>query len=320
MPGCMSAPTTESAGTLEAPNRIAGATRGVAYAVIAAFGFALMGFCVHDAKGAMTGTSLALWRGVVSCIFLLPVVWRDLPRLFQPGGGWLWMRSAAGAGSVLSFFWTLQHTALSAARALADMAPAFVCVLAWLRGVERPSLTQSFVIALMTTAAVSLDLGAVKNLSTTTAIIGFCGAFSASLAYVALRRAAQRFTNSLVVFTLGVGLILGAPLVPGESITLPSYATLLPIVGVGVLGLAAQLVFTRAFVHLSAPVASALSVTALIFSVLLDALVVHNVPSPYAIFCYAAIMTGAVTLHILELRLRKKAALELTPDSETPID
>lgn len=304
--------TSESCGTETAiPSRearrvVENPTRGVLYALIAGFGFALMGYFVHAANGVIGGPELAFWRGFVTCVALAPFLGRDVARLFGPGAGWLWMRSLAGAGSVLCFFTTLQQTGLGAARALADMAPVFVCLLAWIRGDERPTVAQSLVIGAMTAAAVSLELGAVAGLGTATIAIGLCGGFSASLAYVALRRAAQRFSNSLVVFGLGAGLMATAPLAPGASISVPPSEALVPLIGVGVLGVVAQLVFTRVFFHVSAPIASALSVVALPLSVGLDVVLVGNVPTAFAAACYAAIMLGAAALHALEVR-RKRA-------------
>lgn len=283
-------------GTVENP------TKGVLYALTAGFGFALMGYFVHAGSDAIGGAELAFWRGFVTCVTLAPFLGRDLAKLFGPGAGWLWMRSFAGAGSVLCFFTTLQQTSLGAARALADMAPVFVCLLAWVRGDERPTVAQTLVIGAMTAAAVSLDLGAVAGLGVATIAIGLCGGFSASLAYIALRRAALRFSNSLVVFGLGAGLMITAPFAPGAEFSLPTREALVPIAGVGILGVVAQLVFTRVFFHVSAPIASALSVVALPLSVGLDVLLVGNVPSMFATVCYLAIMVGAGLLHILELR------------------
>lgn len=305
----------EDAGSL--PPRVEKTTKGVLFAVVAGAGFALMGYFVHAATGVIGGAELAFWRGFIGCVVLLPFIGRDLKKLFGPGSGWLWMRSLAGAGSVLCFFTTLQQTGLGPARALADMAPVFVCMLAWIRGDERPTIAQSLVIVAMTLAAVSLEMGAVAALSGATLAIGLCGGFSASLAYVALRRAAQRFTNSLVVFGLGAGLMIAAPLVPGTAIGLPPREAIVPILGVGILGVAAQLVFTRVFFHVSAPIASALSVIALPISVVLDVALVGTVPTAFAVACYVAIMLGAAGLHFLELRRVRPVRVA---DEALPID
>lgn len=287
-------------------------TRGVLYAVSAAFGFALMGYFVH-ASDELSGAELAFWRGVVSTLVLLPVVRGEIVKLFRREGAWLWMRSLAGAGSVLCFFWTLQHSSIAAARALADMAPVFVCVLAWFSGYEKPSPAQLAMILLMTGSAVALQLGSVAAIPLLVTALGLFGGFSASLAYVALRRAARQFSSALVVLSLGIGLILIAPCVPGTSIHWPSKNALPSILWVGFFGVVAQMVFTRGFRHLSAPVASALSVTALLFSVLLDALVAGNRPTPLAMLAYGAIMFGAAALHFLESR-KPVSEPEVTPD------
>jgi drug/metabolite transporter (DMT)-like permease len=111
--------------------------------------------------------------------------------------------------------------------------------------------------------------------------------------------------------------MLISPLVPGAEIEWPVREAWLPIAGVGVLGVAAQVVFTRVFRFVSAPIASALSVIALIFSVGFDVVLVGSTPTPYALACYSAILAGAAALHLLELRRNRIAA---TAEAAQPIE
>jgi drug/metabolite transporter (DMT)-like permease len=291
---------------LSSPAAIGGspavATHGILLGLLAAFGFALMALTVHDAAPLLGGSDLALWRGVVCVVVLLPLVARRLPLLVRPGAQWLWLRSLAGAGSVLCFFFTLQEASLSAARAMVDMAPVFVVLLAWLTREEKPTGIQVLVIAAMCGAAISLDLSSVAALSGRVLAIGLLGAFLASLAYFALRRAALRYSNPLVVFALGLGLVIAAPFASDTRLALPPAAAWPAILAVGLLGVAAQLVFTRVFLYLSAPLASALSTTALLFSVGLDVWLVGHRPVATEIVAYLVIMFGAASLHALERR------------------
>lgn len=272
------------------------------FALSSALGFALMGFCVNECSGALPPGELAFLRGLFAVVILLPWCARDLGALARREGRWLWVRSASGAGSVLCYFHTLQHTAIATARALADMAPVFVCILAWVFGHERPARAQVAVIALMTAAAVSLGATGIAELTAGTAAVGLFGAASAGFAYISLRRAALAFRNELVVFALGAGLVISAPFMPGPAWVWPPLQYAPAVVGVVALGLAAQLLFTRGFLHLSASVASGFSVTALLWSVVLQVALQGDRPTAAAAAAYAVIMVGAAALHVVETR------------------
>lgn len=278
--------------------------RGFAFALGSALAFALMGWCVRLAGDRMPPPEVAFARGLVGCAVLMPLVGRRVSVLFARRAVWLWVRSVAGAAAVLSFFWTVHESSIASSRALTDLAPAFVVLLAWLTRMEAPRLGLAAIILAMTAAAVSLNLDATAGVSSAVLGVGLFGALCASIAYHALRQAAQAFSSRLVVFGLAAAMTLAAPLVPSAPWVVPDARGLGLVIGVGGLGILGQIWMTRAYVDLSASVASALGTTALLWSVLIDVLFQGQPLTPHAAFAYAVIAVGAASIQWVERRSR----------------
>lgn len=276
--------------------------RGLAFALGSALAFALMGWCVRLAGDHVPPPEVAFGRGLIGCVVLLPLVGRRAAVLFTRRSLWLWVRSIAGAAAVLSFFWTVHESSIASSRALTDLAPAFVVLLAWLTRTEPPRLRLCLVILAMTGAAVLLNLDRASGVSGVVLGVGLFGALCASIAYHALRQAAQLFSSRLVVFGLALAMTLAAPLVPSASWVVPDSRGIALIVGVGGLGILGQIWMTRAYVDLSAPVASALGTTALLWSVLIDVVFQQRTLTVVAGIAYAVIAAGAASIHWIERR------------------
>lgn len=274
--------------------------RGLAFALGSALAFALMGWCVRLAGDHVPPPEVAFGRGLIGCVVLLPLVGRRVTVLFTRRSLWLWVRSIAGAAAVLSFFWTVHESSVASSRALTDLAPAFVVLLAWLCRTEPPRLTLCLVILAMTGSAVLLNLDASSGVSSLVLGVGLFGAFCASIAYHALRQAAQTFSSRLVVFGLALAMTLAAPLAPSEPWVIPDTRGMALIVGVGGLGILGQIWMTRAYVELSAAVASALGTTALLWSVLIDVVFQGRTLTVGAAIAYAVIAAGAASIHWIE--------------------
>lgn len=275
---------------------------GALAALGAACSLAVMGSFVHGAVGVVPAGELMFLRGLFAAAVLAPAAWPHLHGLLGRRAAPLWIRSAAGAASMLCYFWTLQRTGIATARALTDMAPAFLTALALALGWERPAPVSLAAVAAMTAAAVSLDVAGGAAVPSEVVVVGLLGAVLASVAYLALRQSARSHPAGVVVFVLALGMMIAGPLCPGDPWVLPAAESLPAMTGVVTFGLLGQLLLTRAFALLSASIASALTITALLWSVLLDALVAGRVPTPGEAAAYAVIMVGAVVLHRADVR------------------
>lgn len=276
--------------------------RGFAFALGSALAFALMGWCVRLAGDHMPPPEVAFGRGLVGCVVLLPLVGRRALVLVTRRSLWLWVRSVAGAAAVLSFFWTVHESSIASSRALTDLAPAFVVLLAWLTRTEPPRLRLCGVILAMTAAAVLLNLDESSGVSGLVLGVGLFGALCASIAYHALRQAAQLFSSRLVVLGLAIAMTVAAPFAPSSRWVVPDARGFALLIAVGGLGILGQIWMTRAYVDLSAAVASALGTTALLWSVLIDVVFQGRPVTLQAGIAYAVIAVGAASIQWIERR------------------
>ncbi len=322
---------------LESPSHWA----GVAYALSAELAFSLMAACVHGLAGAASFGQLLLARGIFSMLVLYPAVHGRIHELWQPEARWLWMRSFAGTSAVLCYYWTIQHTNLATSAAFAHTAPAFVVIYSFLLREEPPSATRVAVITLMMVGVFLVNMSDVTGLGPIVATVGMLGAASAGMAYISLRRAAQKYSANLVVFSLGafstaagVGVMLVSYLqtqsgTPASTATTTAAHNLLALAqnlslfqyslffATMLLAVGGQLLRTRTYLHLDASMASALGLLSLPIGVAFDAAFFDKLPSPDDTVGYALVMAGGVALNIEQQRRASApapASFDIAPD------
>lgn len=269
---------------------------GLGWALASAISFGLMSWLVHAGSTSADSNQLALLRGLLGLALLTPFVWRRLPQLFELRARWIWSRSLAGALSILCFFWNLQHTSVGTAKALADLTPLFVAAVSalWLRERLRGRDLAGCGIALA--GALVIDLAGASAPSTRTLLVGMLGAVAAAVALLSLREAAQQYSTPLVVWSLCALSTLVSCCAGGWPLPSLDAAGVAIALGVGLSGLAGQLLMTRAYVHLPASIASALGLTALVWAVGFEMLFSGARPGAADWCGYASILLGALLL------------------------
>jgi drug/metabolite transporter (DMT)-like permease len=293
---------------------------GFLWALASAVSFGLMSWLVHACPG-VPPAEIALLRGLAGLAILTPLAWRRLSTLLGRRSGFLWLRALSGAVSILCYYWNLQHTSVGTSKALQDLAPIFVAVYSLYVLRERLGGRTGFGIALAIGGALVIGLQGASPPSLPVLAVGLLGAVAAASAFLSLREAAVEHSPELVVWTLCAASSVvssfalfgpdGTAGVPSAWVA-PRTLEWVMVLGVALTGLAGQLWMTRAYQRLSASVASALGLTALLWGVLFEIAFSHARPATADWIGYACILVGAIAL-----RRGAVAATRGSPDEAT---
>lgn len=267
---------------------------GFLFSILSGFSFGLMSFLVN-LSSKTPSAELVFLRGLFCCFVLLPFVGRQLKLLLTKQATSLWIRSAAGATAMLCLFWNLQHTKVGTATALSNLAPVLVTLLSWRLFGEKITVREAAAIMLTVFGALTLYR---SGISSTIAAVGFFGALCVSVAQLALRRAALKFSPSLVVWCMSLMTVFAAPLAPTTSWLVPKQ-DLAVVFGVGLTGLLGQVFMTFAYMHLRASLASAFGLSTLIWGVLFQSIFTQSIPNLRELISYGLILAGVCTLQLV---------------------
>ncbi len=275
---------------------------GFLYGIASGVFFGLMGYLVHSCAGRMPPAQVAFFRSLFACLALAPWAATHLGSAFSRAGVSLWTRSVCGGISALCYFWNLQASSVGTATALGNLAHVFVAALGWRFRNLQVTRLQIGGIALAVVGALSLSAGAAAPPVSVLAV-GISGALTASIAYLALREAAQIFSTGLVVWAFGFGGMVASLLVPGSSWLALHAITVDPgvalrVAGLGLAGLLGQFLMTRSFLYLPAHIASVLSLSSLIWGVLLEMWLDHHRPSIAEWSSYGLVVLGIALLKV----------------------
>ena len=269
---------------------------GLLFALMAALSFGGMGYFVHASSGIVPSSELGFARGVLGMAVLLPLCWRDLPKLLERKAAWVWLRAATAAIAMLMFYWNLQHASIGTAKTLMLMSQILVVLAGWSIFKERLTLRELLAMGVIVGGATALYLPGSATPPVMVTVIGLSGAALGATAYVSLRQAAQRFRGTLVVFCLSFCLTLAAPFAPDGAWVMPVGADWVWPLGVALTGLVAQLFLTRAMTWVPAAIVTGISLSSLIWGVLLDVSLDGARPSVYEWVGYGVILAGVLGL------------------------
>jgi drug/metabolite transporter (DMT)-like permease len=272
-----------------------------------------MGAFAKEATPDAPASLILLARGVFAVIVLGPLAFLRLRRSSSRNVQWLILRALAGASAIYCYYWTLSRTTLGPSRALAGLSPLLVVYFTILWGGERLSIRNALGIGAMVLGAILLPLvsGTKVGLTSLVVGVGLLGSTLGAIAFLALGEAATRFSSSTVVASLGLAMVAVSFGIHDGSWSVPNLSIWGWVVGAAAAALLGQLFMTASFAHLEASTASALSITSLPFSVLLDFLVTSTRPSAFQLLAYSLIGGGALSLQYRRRTLRPLVGIEL---------
>jgi len=278
---------------------------GLVAGTASAISFGTMSVLVNLGGGRIPATELAFFRSALILVILTPAALRHAHLLFSRPATALWLRSVAGAASILCGYWTLQHTDVGTATALFFLSPVFVVVLSWKVLKEKLHRSEFAAAALTVSGAVTLGLWGANAPAAGVVFVGVAGAFLAGVSYVSLRRAAGAFSPNLIVWCLSACTAATA-VTCGRGWVVPGRAELMIVSGVCLTGFVGQHCLTVSYSHLKASSAGALAVGSLVWAVVLESILKATSPPPESWGSYGMIIAGVSLLYVSRGKPRKK--------------
>jgi drug/metabolite transporter (DMT)-like permease len=281
---------------------------GFIHAIASGAFFATMGFLVRLNPAQISVSQQVFTRAFISCLCLLPFVWKQIPLLFRYSARSLWLRSIAGAFSVWFYFYSLSGTNTATANMLYSSSPLVVLILAIFVSNVKIGRTDCLGMILILLGNVILYLPNTNNVSLSVGLAGTAGAILAGLAMHSLSTAARLFSPTLIVFSFSLACCLVGVLVPAPSAWFFPHGTttILALLGMGLAGLAAQLTLTLSFLYLKSPVASALARSAILWGALFEIIFLEQKFGIWDWTCYALVLVGIYVLQLNDLSPTKK--------------
>ena len=243
---------------------------GIAYAITAAFMFAMMGASVKLMPPGIPTGQVLFFRALVSIVILLPRVRHPYSRLVKHEALSIWGRSLFGAAGVGLYFEALRLTSLANATFMADCAPVFVALamLALYRRV--PGRLEVLGLALAVSGGYFLRGESRLSHSPMAMVFGYGSACCAAGAYLALSKAVKDFSAAEIVWCLSITLALASAAISSYAWVIPGPEHGLPLIGIALTSASAQLLTTKGYQHLHPMLAAALGLTAGLWGAMFD--------------------------------------------------
>jgi drug/metabolite transporter (DMT)-like permease len=238
------------------------------------FFFAIMGLLAHLLGPTCDWQVIALARCVLALTFTLMLVWLQRIRLAVWKPGILWIRSLAGSISMVCTFFALTRLPVSAVLTLTNMFPLWLALLSWpLEGkAPRPSLWLALASGVLGVAFIQQPHIAAGNWATLVALVS---SFFSAVAMLGLHKIKGVDSRAIVVHFSAVSVLFAVAALfvfPHEHFAESNLTlwTLTLLLGVGVMATIGQLALTRAFATGEPTRVSVVSLTQIVFAMLLD--------------------------------------------------
>jgi drug/metabolite transporter (DMT)-like permease len=282
---------------------------GIKYMLLSSFLFAVMGIFVRELSDTMSSLEITFFRNVFGVAIILYTVWRN--PFNQVGGKLLLLifRGAMGFIALLAFFYNVAHIPLADAMTFSKTAPIFTAIFAYLFLSEKLNIYQ--VLAILVGFIGIIFIIQPNGLTfTKTDILGVFSGVGAALAYTSVRELKKYYDSRAIVLSftvvgtvspiilLTIGTLFQTPdyldfmLAP---LVIPTVDDIFPIIMLGLLATAAQILMTKAYGEAKAGVISTISYSNIIFSTILGTLFLNDsFPNIYTILGMALIILSGV--------------------------
>ncbi len=272
-------------------------SKGVVFGLLAAASYAVMSFLVHLNPEKHPVEQMIFLRGMLSFLVLLPLCHRELHHYFTKAGVSLWIRSLAGAGGVVCYFYALQGTTSANANVLFSSSPIFVTIFAYVFFREKLTTRELSGIAAILAGNFFLYWPNRSSMEFWVWASATGGALFASIAFLSLGKATKRYSSALIVLGFAVASSALALALPGKAWLALQWKDAPFLLAVSCLGLFSQWAVTISFGHLNSSVATALGRTSIVFNGLLDLFVGHYQPYLLEWISYFVVLTGIYLAH-----------------------
>lgn len=281
--------------------------RGIPQLVVSSFFFALMAFCARLTAGRIGVGQLVCARFLMGLLFLavyFPATGRR-PRYGRPS---LWAaRGIFGGAAVYFYFMSIERLSVGPAVLLNCLWPIWATLFSWVFLKERLSSHLGAGLLLSTVGAGLVIWSTVQQgVAVSVGLGAAAGLLSALLSGAAVTavRALRNDTDASTIFLSFnlFGALFALPFALGDWQPI-TWELALPVLGVGVFSVAAQMLFTQAFAYVTAAAGGVATQLTPAFSWVLGALLLAEPLLPLAVLGSAVCVAGVLWGTGVHLRL-----------------
>jgi drug/metabolite transporter (DMT)-like permease len=279
-------------------------TFGVIAGILSAASIGFASFLIYLEASELSAAEILTARSIFGLSVTLPLVWNSLLDLLRRDRMAVWIRAVAGAVSQLAFAWNLQHTSVGLANMLFNFSLFLTLAIGSLVG-EVIFSVRTFIELGLIAAGTWLYWYAVQSpLSGGVIVVGMVGATAAAVAYTALKKASRVADPWLINWAVCLASIPVSLLGNYGEWVVPSWRALLVMLLISIGILVGQYLLIVSFSRLSLALATALTPSSIVWSVIADSLVSGRGPAIQSIAGSAVYAIGIGSL-VFDNRLRQ---------------
>jgi drug/metabolite transporter (DMT)-like permease len=281
----------------------------------ASVAFAIMAATSHWAGERCDWQLVAVSRAAIAFLFSLVIVKVSGVKLVIRGPKTLWVRSLAGSTGMTFNFYALAHLPVSDALTLMNTAPIWVTILLWFVFRQRPTI--GIVIAVLTSVAgIALIQQPHFQRGKFACLMALCGAFCTSIAMLGLNRLQSIDPRAVVVHFSGVASLATVAFLALTNrkdyfAQLNGSDVLIPLVLVGIAGVAGQIGMTLAFAKGHASRVSVIALSQILFGLAFDAVFWNRSVNAISLLGMVFVVVPAAWLILSETPARSHDLIEV---------
>jgi drug/metabolite transporter (DMT)-like permease len=284
-------------------------SKGFLFGILAALFFALLNVIVKAYGTQFPAAEILFARSVVGITFFTPFVFKNIRLLLNKKYYLAWIRFFTGALAVYAVFYNTQLNGASFAIVMSTLGETLFIVLFSIVFFKERLLKREWTAIIIVLAGASIlrsPFGIAITLLGVFIAIG--GALSGSIAMISLKKAVALLSPALIVwgFCFVCGLV--APLLPSERWACSSLSQLGLLALTGFLGAFGQFFVTKSYAELPAIIAAVITLSAILWTIMLESLYFRQMPSGVALLSYGLIFVG---LNLLQIFNKSKGLVKI---------
>ncbi len=282
--------------------------QGVIFITISAFFFALMNLFVR-LSGDLPTMQKAFFRNVVAAVVALALLLRHPSQFKTAKGNWvsLILRALAGTMGIICNFYAIDRLNIADASVLNKLSPFFSILFSVFLLKEKPKALE-WVSVIVAFAGAVFVVRPTFSAEVLPALVGVAGGVSAGLAYTFVRRASAggASRNLIIFFFSAFSCLVLLPFLIVQYKPM-EWWQLLHLLLAGASAAGGQIFITAAYSKAPAKEISVFDYSIVIFSAVLGAMFLSQIPDALSYVGYVVIIGSAAMLWLYHLRLDRLA-------------
>lgn len=279
-------------------------TKGVAYILASAFGFALMAFFVRlcdDFGAEVSAFQKSFFRNFIALLIAAFFLFREkgnkrFPPLDGRSSALLILRSAFGTVGIFCNFYAISHIAMADAMTLNKTSPFFAVLFAWIFLGERATIRQALCLAFAFAGATLVIKPGWRDFGTVAALCGLAGGLAAGLAYTCVHELGRLKVDGafIVLFFSAFSCAASIPFVIHSGYTPMTWQQTVCLLAAGASAAIGQFGVTAAYRCAKPRDVAVFDYSNIVFTAMLGLAFFGQVPDASSIAGFTAIVAAAV--------------------------